>query len=271
MNPTRSLGSTGIIVQARMGSTRLPGKVMFPLAGRPVLAHVVERLQRCRTVDTVVLATSIRPENDVIAAWARALGVPCVRGSEEDTLGRFYLAAVEHRLDVIVRVSGDCPLIDPGVLDQMVERFRQLQRSESGCDYLTNILERTFPRGLDVEIFTLDALTQSHQEDHDIGSREGVTVYILTHQDQFRLANFARQTDESHHRWTLDTPSDYMLLSNVYDALYPTEPTFSYQDVLELLAGHPSWRSLNADEVQREVFFRSSPPAAGEVLHGCES
>jgi spore coat polysaccharide biosynthesis protein SpsF len=241
-----------------MGSTRLPGKVLFPLAGRPVLAQVVERLQRCRTADTVIVATSIRPENDVIAAWARALGVPCVRGSEEDTLGRFHLAAVEHGLDVVVRVSADCPLVDPGLLDEMVERFRQLQRDGPCCDYLTNILQRTFPRGLEVEIFTMEALVRCHQEDNDPGSREGVTVYILTHQDQFRLANFAGPSDESRHRWTLDTADDYALLSRIYDALNPAQPTFGYRDVLELLAVHPSWCSLNAHVVHREVFFSAT-------------
>lgn len=251
---------TGVIVQARMGSTRLPGKMLFPLAGKPVLEQVLARLRRCQAVDHVIVATSVEPKDDPIAAWADWLEVPCFRGNEEDVLERFYLAAVEHRLDVILRVCADCPLIDSDLTDAMVRRFHELNALHEPCDYLTNILERTYPRGLDVEVFSFDALKKAHLQDTNPQSREGVTVFIFTHKDQFVLYNYSGEQDYSCYRWTLDTVDDYRLLCKIYNALYLVNPAFAWTDVVRLLETHPEWTKINAQVRQREVFLRTYKP-----------
>jgi len=250
---------TGIVLQARMGSTRLPGKVLFPLAGKPALAQVIERLRRCRTVDQLVVATSVEPKDALIAVWSESLGVPYFRGSERDVLERFYLAAAEHGLDVVLRIGSDCPLADPGLVDAMVRRFYEL--SDSGpCDYLTNILERTYPRGLDVEILSFEALEKAHRLDANPQSREGVTVFIFSNKDMFSLHSYSGERDYSQYRWTLDTVEDYRLLRKIYDALYPENPAVAWTDVVKLLERNPEWMGINAQIKQREVFLRTDKP-----------
>lgn len=250
---------TGIILQARMGATRLAGKVLFPLAGKPALEQIIARLRRCQTVDQLVVATSVEPKDTIIAAWSEALGVPCFRGSERDVLGRFYLAAVEHQFDVVLRIGSDCPLVDPGLVDAMVRRFHELAAS-GPCDYLTNILERTYPRGLDVEIFSFDALEKAHQLDTNPQSREGVTVFIFSNKDMFALHSYSGEGDYSQYRWTLDTEEDYQLLRKIYDALYPQNPAFAWTDVVKVLERNPEWSEINAQIRQREVFLRTNKP-----------
>ncbi len=246
---------TGIILQARMGSTRLPGKVLFPLAGKPVLEQVIERLKRCQTVDQLVVATSVESRDAPVAAWSESLGVPCFRGSEEDVLERFYLAAVAHDLEVVLRISSDCPLVDPGLVDSMVRRFHDLASSSVSCDYLTNILERTYPRGLDVEIFSFETLEKAHRLDANPQSREGVTVFIFSNKDMFALHSYSGKRDYSQYRWTLDTAEDYRLLRKIYDALYPENPAFAWIDVVDLLERNPEWARLNEGIRQTEIFL----------------
>jgi len=238
------------IVQARTGSTRLPGKVLLELAGRPVLARVLERLGQCRKLDETVVATSNRENDDAIAKLCRELAIPCFRGSENDVLDRFYHAARIHKAGTIVRITADCPLLDPGLIDRMLIRFDDLAPP---ADYLSNTLERTFPRGLDVEIFSLTALATAWRRAITPAEREHVTPYIYRHPERFRLAGFSGRPDLSHHRWTLDTPEDYELISTIYKALDQPIRLFTTEDIVEFLDEHPEVYALNRKIVQKET------------------
>lgn len=238
---------TVAIVQARMGSTRLPGKTMMPLAGEPMLARVVERSRRARRVDAVVVATTTSPQDDTIASLCRERGWPCERGSEEDVLDRYRAAARAHRADVVVRITSDCPVIDPGIVDALLEAF-----SRGTWDYASNGLEpRTYPRGLDVEAFTLAALERAWHEDENPEWREHVTAYIQRHPELFRILRYDNDRDLSRHRWTVDTPEDYELMRRIYDHFRGA--AFGWTDVLRLLESHPDWVALNRAVKQKTV------------------
>lgn len=227
------------IIQARTGSTRLPGKVLMPLLGEPVLAHVIRRVRRARSLDAVVVATTTEPRDDPIIDLGRGLGCAVVRGSEQDLLARYLLAARAHDADRVVRVTSDCPLIDPELVDEVVAALQ----ARHG-DYASNTLPpRTYPRGLDVEAFTLAALDQADRQDHDPASREHATPFLYRHPHLFRLVPVHGAVDYSHHRWTLDTPADYELIRRLYEAL--GDDAFTWHDALAVADAHPDWSELN--------------------------
>lgn len=237
------------LVQARMTSTRLPGKVMLNLAGRPMLQWVFDRLAQCRTLDEVCLATTDQPNEDVLAEYAARRGWPCFRGSLEDVLDRYYHAAAARRADVVVRVTSDCPLIDPATVDAVVAAFLARQPD---VDYASNIIpQRTFPRGLDVEVFRRAALETAWREDANPAWREHVTTYIIRHPEQFRFWCLVNETDCSHHRWTVDTPEDFALAERLLNTL--GNERFSWRSALELIEANPDWQALNAGIVQKTV------------------
>ena len=231
---------TLIIVQARMTSTRLPGKVLLPLAGEPMLTRLIERLRRVRRADGIVVATTTNATDDPIAALCSQLGVPCHRGSEHDVLSRYADAARVHGADVVVRITSDCPLIDPALIDQTIAAF-----DEGGSDYVSNMLPPTWPYGMAVEVFSAAALAQAHAEATQAAEREHVTPFLYWHQERYRLRNVASPVDLSHHRWTVDTPEDYALVSRLFDHLMPNRPNFTQADVLALLDAHPDWIAIN--------------------------
>ena len=241
--PTRTIA----IIQARIGSTRLPGKVLLPLAGEPVLTRVVRRTARARSVDAVVVATTNQPADLAIVELGRREGWLVERGSESDLLDRYVQAARAHRADVVIRITSDCPLIDPDVIDQTVDAF------EAGAvDYASNTLEpRTFPRGLDVEVVTMAALERAWREDADPGWREHATPYLYRHPELFRLLRVPAPVDESHHRWTIDTPEDYDLVSRIYEALGRDD--FGWREALAIVEAHPEWADINREIVQKSV------------------
>jgi spore coat polysaccharide biosynthesis protein SpsF len=237
-----------------MGSTRLPGKVLEPILGRPLLERVVERLGRVATPHHLVLATSTDPRDDEIATLGTQLGVMVHRGSESDVLSRFADAAAVHGLDPVTRITADCPLLDPGVVDGVLSLFRDEAR---GCDYASNTLVRTFPRGLDVEVMSAAALRTADAEATEAEDREHVTRFVYRRPDRFRLCSFVATVDRSEDRWTVDTAEDLGLVRAIYERLYPANPAFGLRDILELLDGEPALRDLNAGIVQR------GDPAAG--------
>ncbi|UCF31671.1 MAG: UDP-2,4-diacetamido-2,4,6-trideoxy-beta-L-altropyranose hydrolase [bacterium] len=243
------------IVQARMGSTRLPGKVMFDLAGRSVLSHVIERVRSCPLVDDIVVATTINPEDDVIAEEACRNGVASYRGSEENVLERYYEAAVKAGAEVIVRVTSDCPLLDPQVLTGMLNSFTGRKSDGESIDYLSNTLERTFPRGLDVEIFTYSALEKAHMEAKETFEREHVTPYMYNHPDIFRLRNYRSDTDLSEHRWTLDVEDDFTLIKEIYGSLFEEGEVFTTDDVVRLLRKRPELIQINTHVLQKKINY----------------
>lgn len=231
--------NTVAIIQARIGSTRLPGKVLLPLLGEPVLAHVVRRVGRAARVDTTIVAATSSERDDAIAALGAAYGWMVVRGSEEDLLDRYLQAARASAADRVVRITSDCPLIDPAVIDEVIAGL-----DDGEVDYASNSLEpRTFPRGLDVEAMPLRTLERAGREDRDPASREHATPYIYRHPELFRLRAIRNADDCSAHRWTLDTPEDFELIRRIYDAAGRDD--FSWADALAIVEANPDWSALN--------------------------
>ncbi len=244
---------TVAIIQARMGSTRLPGKVMKTLCGRTVLAHVIRRVRACPLVDEVVVATTRSPADDAIAREATGCGAGVFRGSEDDVLSRYYLAALERQAATVVRITSDCPLFDPKLLEEMLRRFLSRRQNVPAPDYLSNSLVRTYPRGLDAEILTFQALEKAWREGTEPYQREHVTPYIYQHPELFVLENYGNAEDLSFHRWTLDTDDDFRLIAKIYAALGREDRLFSTDQVLDLLRGHPAWLEINAHVRQKEL------------------
>ncbi len=243
-----------IIVQARMTSTRLPGKVLLPLAGEPMLARLIERLRRVRRANGIVVATTTNATDDPIAALCAQLGVPCHRGSEQDVLSRYADAARLYGADVVVRITADCPLIDPALIDQLIETYE-----EGDSDYVSNMLPPTWPYGMAVEVFSAAALAQAHAEATQAAEREHVTPFLYWHPERYRLRNVASPVDLSRHRWTVDTPEDYELVRRLFDHLMPTQPQFTQADVLALLDQHPDWIAINQHVRQKPATETQTP------------
>jgi len=244
---------TVAIIQARMGSTRLPRKVLRVLAGETVLGHVVHRAQAVARIDEVVVATTTAPADDAIVAEASRLGVRATRGSEDDVLDRYYQAAKVSGAERIVRITSDCPLLDPGVVDAMLAQFDALAAAGTPVDYLSNSVTRRFPRGLDAEIFGFDVLARAHAEAHAPAEREHVTPYFYRHPERFSIAQHAPERDLSQHRWTLDTEDDWRFLEAVFGHLGHQVGGFGTEDVLTLLERHPEIFRLNAHIEQKAL------------------
>ncbi len=231
-----------------MSSTRLPGKVLKPVLGKPLLAYQVERLQRVEHADAVVLATTTNDADQVLVDFAQAHDLAWYRGSEEDVLSRYQGAAEEAGADVVIRITSDCPLIDPAVIDRVIATFAQ---SQPDCDYASNTLRRTYPRGMDCEVFSRKALDIAHAETIEPADREHVTPFIYRRSDRFALRNVEYVSDQSHHRWTVDTDQDFALVSRMLEHLYPERPKFTLEDCLDQLAKHPDWARINASVGQK--------------------
>jgi Spore coat polysaccharide biosynthesis protein F, CMP-KDO synthetase homolog len=238
---------TVAIIQARTGSTRLPGKVLLPLLGEPLLVRVVRRVARAATVDATVVATTTMPNDHAIADLGAREGWLLERGSEMDLLDRYLQAARAHGADRVVRITSDCPLIDPDVIDAVIAALES-----AGADYASNTLEpRTFPRGLDVEAMTMTALEAAGQADEDPASREHATPFIYRHPERFRLIGVRLPVDLSGHRWTVDTPEDYELVRRIYDELGRDD--FAWREALAVVEAHPDWSELNNHIEQKIV------------------
>ena len=233
------------IVQARMTSTRLPGKVLMDLAGRPMLARQLARVKRCRLVDDIVVATTTNATDDAVVATARDEGVRWFRGSETDVLGRYAGAAQEARADVVIRLTADCPLIDPEVSDRVIAT---LSGEPGRWDYVSNVVPtRTFPRGLDTEALFADTLERVHRMAHSQAAREHVTPFIYQERpDLFSIGSVTDREDNSDLRWTVDTSIDLELVRRLYAALGIGERTVSYREVLAYARAHPELSALNA-------------------------
>lgn len=229
------------ILQARMSSTRLPGKVLAPLLGRPMLARQMERLARCESLGLLVVATSDRPEDLPIVELCAAQGAACFRGSLDDVLDRFYQCARECSAGHVVRLTGDCPLTDPEMIDALVRFYL-----ENDFDYASNCRPPTLPDGLDAEVFTFAALEAAWREAADPFEREHVVPYIIRRPERFGLANWTWPRDLSGLRWTVDEPEDLDFVRRVYEALYPGNPAFGFRDVLALLRERPELADMNA-------------------------
>lgn len=232
-----------------MGSTRLPGKVRLDLAGEPMLARVVHRVQRARLLDEVVVATTTQSDDDAIAQLCAVRGWPCARGSLDDVLDRYFQAALARRAEVVVRITSDCPLIEPELIDQVVGA---VLADPPHVDYASNVQPpRTFPRGLDTEVMRFDALERAWREDTNPTWREHVTPYLYRHPERFRIQGVFNAVDLSHLRWTVDTAEDLELVRRIYG--FFGDDTFSWYDVLRLLEWRPEWLEINRSVEQKAV------------------
>lgn len=237
------------VIQARMGSTRLPGKVLLDLAGEPMLVRDMNRLSRTETLDEVVVATTVEPADEAIVDLCQERGWAYFRGSEEDVLDRYYRAAKAHKADVVVRITSDCPLIEPQVVDQVVKAFLERQPE---LDYASNTApERTFPRGLDTEVMRFDALERAWREDDNPAWREHVTPYVRRHPERFETYGVLNDQDLSRMRWTVDTPEDLAFVCRIYEHFGHDQ--FSWHEVLALLDRHPEWLAINRDVQQKVI------------------
>ena len=237
------------IIQARTGSTRLPGKVLLDLSGEPMLVRVVNRVQRAQAIDRVVVATTTQPPDNAIVELCATRGWAFFRGSEDDVLDRYYQAAVANHADVVVRITSDCPLMDPAIVDRVVQAILEHQ---AALGYACNFLpQRTFPRGLETEVMRFDALERAWREDTNPAWREHVTPYIQRHPELFRFHGVANDRDLSHLRWTVDTAEDLEFVRRIYGHF--GHDRFSWQDVLSLLEEHPEWMEINQRVVQKQV------------------
>lgn len=237
-------GATVAIVQARTSSSRLPGKVLKPLEGEPMIVRQLERIARARTLDRIVVATSDDETDDELARILQSRDICVVRGPLEDVLCRFVVALDTHPAEVVVRLTADCPLISSAVIDQVVEAFHA-----GSADYLSNTMKPTYPDGFDVEVVTAQALRYVDDHTEDQHEREHVTLGVYRRTDQFSIANFRDPSGADHSalRWTVDNAEDFAFVEAVYRDLYPRAPAFEYVDVLGFVDANPDLVRTDAD------------------------
>lgn len=234
------------IIQARMGAARLPGKVLMDIAGKTMLELVVERVKKSKKLDRVVIATTTKPEDDAIVTLCHEREWDYFRGSELDVLDRYYRAALQFNANAIVRICADCPLIDAEVIDKAVGKFLL----EKVC-YVSNSQKRTYPRGLDVEVFRFKTLQLAWVSDLNPAWREHVTPFIYNHPEMFSIGHVVTGTDYSDNRWTVDTPEDLEFIRRIYEHFGGRN--FGWRDVLDYLEYHPELRAINAHIKQKVV------------------
>lgn len=237
------------IIQARMGSTRLPNKVFADICGKPFIWHVVNRLKYSKTIDEIILATTINPMDDVLEEWAKENGIAFFRGSEEDVLSRFYQAAQAGNADAIVRITADDPFKDPEIIDSVVEKLKKQK-----LDFAYNNNPPTFPEGLDTEVFTFDALEKAQKNSTDPFEREHVTQYFYRNADKFKQTNISYKQNLSYLRWTIDEEKDLKMAKEVYNALYKSDKIFLMKDILDLLKTNPDIALINTN-VKRSAMY----------------
>lgn len=238
-----------VIIQARMSSTRLPGKVLKDIAGRPMLAWVVERARKAKTATDVVVATTTEPSDDPIASFCMLMGYACTRGSLNDVLDRYYQTARQYRADIIVRLTADCPLIDPAEIDHVVQEFQR-----GGVDFAANRLPppfgRTYPVGLDTEVCSFEALERAWDEAKEPYQREHVMPYLYEIPGRFKVLRVDHDPDYGELRWTVDTQQDLQLVRAIFERMGERED-FGWLDVLELFQREPELARLNAGVNQK--------------------
>ncbi len=237
-------------MQARLSSTRLPGKVMKRICDKPVIQHIWERLKLSQTIDQIVVATTTNPKDEEIVELCCHESLPFYRGSEEDTLSRYYEAATTFGGQIIVRVTSDCPLIDPFILDAMIQLYKT---SPYACvsNAGLNQSHRTFPRGLDAEIFGYNVLKEAQEKSDQPYQREHVTPYIYEHFPS--IYYYKNDIDYSHYRWTLDTNEDLALMEAIYEDLYHGKPDFFLKEILALFKKKPWLQEINKDVIQKQI------------------
>lgn len=250
---------TVIIVQARMTSTRLPGKVLKTVLGKTLLEYLFDRLDRVTRADGFMVATTTNGTDDPIVEVCRQRGVAVWRGSEADVLARYHGAATQAQADIVVRITSDCPLLDPAIVDDAIDCFRQ---NRDRVDYVSNALRPGYPLGMAVEVFPFEALDAAHREAADAEEREHVTPFIYRRPDRYRIGHLEHVRGLEQHRWTVDTQEDFELVSRILEALVPARPAFTLQDILDTLKENPEWSLINSHVMQKKL---SAPAQQGNA------
>lgn len=244
--------SVNVFIQARMSSSRLPGKVLMEVMGEPLLAYLVDRVSKAASVDKVVVLTSLHSSDDAIDAFCKARGVSCFRGTLEDVLGRFWCAFQQFPASHIVRITADCPLSDPEIIDELVDLHI---REEN--DYSCNFLNRGVPDGLDVEVMSARALEMAAKNADKHSEREHVTPFLREPEQNFRCGNSDFIKGQGHQRWTIDYPEDFELVTKIIENLHPNNAQFGYREVLALMEKKPELVSINQGFVHNEGLLKS--------------
>ena len=242
---------TVAIIQARMGSSRLPGKILKDLMGKTVLQHVIERTQQASSLDDIVIATTTMGQDDVVVREAVKCGVKYFRGSEDDVLSRYYLAAKENNADVVVRITSDCPLIDPVIIDEVVNFLKKHKQYPIITNALNDLNQRTYPRGLDTEVFYFTHLQQAFEQARESYQREHVTPYI--YENSAPVYYYKNKQDYSKYRWTLDTIEDFELIKKIYEYLYKGKHDFFFAEILNLFEKNPDLVKINEHIEQKKL------------------
>ncbi|MFC1582792.1 cytidylyltransferase domain-containing protein [Planctomycetota bacterium] len=231
------------IIQARMASTRLPGKVLIPVVGQTLLAHQIERLEKCQGLNALAVATGDGEEDDPVAKECSRIGIPCFRGNPDDVLDRVLNAAKEYKAEAITHFTGNCPLIDPKISTSIIWHFLANTYKLVGCAGIIPE-ERTFPHGLDTEIFSMETLEEAAGNAFQLDQRQDVTAWIYDNYPQ-QIHTFTYHSDQSRHRWIVKTPEDLELIKSIYNHLYHGEHDFYLEDILAFLEDHPELAEIS--------------------------
>ncbi|MCG3204419.1 MAG: 3-deoxy-manno-octulosonate cytidylyltransferase [Elusimicrobia bacterium] len=250
---------TTAFVQARLGSTRLPGKILMDIEGQPLIWHVLERVRAASSIDDIVVATTSNHSDAPLVAYLNQIGVLVTQGSENDVLDRFYQAALKHRTDIVVRITPDDPFKDPAVIDQAVAL---LKSGQPHLDYVSNCsydgsIKSTFPEGIDIEVMTFNCLERLWKNAKRSSEREHVTPYLFNHGSEFKKQGFYHPVDLSKHRWTIDYENDMAFTREIYRRLYKKKKIFLMQDILDVLSLEPQLALINSGTIRYEGYHKS--------------
>jgi len=240
------------LIQARIGSSRLPGKTLMTIKGESLLGHLIRRIKASKYVTDIVIATTTKEIDDAIVKFAKDRDIKYYRGSEEDVLDRFYKASVEYGIETIVRVTPDCPMLDPQVMDSVISQY-----INGDYNYVSNTINPTYPDGLDVEVFSFQALKKAWKEAKLPSEREHVTPYIYNHHEFFKIGSYENDVDLFGMRWVVDEEADYKFITEVYKNLYKDGEIFYMRDVLDLLSKQPELSSINKNIMRNEGYIKS--------------
>ena len=239
------------IIQARTRSERLPNKVLKEIENLPMICHIINRVKKAKNIDQIILATSNTETDKILLDIAKKFKIIGFAGDEKDVLDRFYNAAITYAANPIVRITGDCPLVDPILLDKMVESYQA-----NDYDYMSNTIERTFPDGLDIEIFSSEVLKISNKEAKWLSEREHVTPYILKNQNDFRIYNYKNKQNLSNLRWCVDEEDDLIMIRKIFQEMRPNQ-FFSTDDALKIILKRPDISKINSGIMTNEGYEKS--------------
>ena len=242
----------GAIVQIRVDSTRLPKKALSDILGKPMTLRLLERLQRSELINEIIVATTKNKTDDELVKIVEENNIKIFRGSTEDVLDRYYQAAKQNDIDIIARITGDCPLVDPEIVDNMIRYFL-----DNDFDYVSNTIKPTYPDGICVEVFSYKTLEKTWNEARLMSEREHVTPYITKHPESFNINNFKNNEDLSDLRWTVDEPQDLEFVREIFNRLYNKKNVFHMRDVLKLLEKNPELKNINSGIIRNEGYLKS--------------